>query len=114
MASNHDLVDTESSASGNAPVEPSKADEDSRQIHSVIDEKAIEIGGSQDDPPAAPRSEQALQTVETSEEEYSVLTVGQKKLIVMAGSIASVFSPMATSIYCKSRSLPHIYIRPID
>lgn len=35
-------------------------------------------------------------------EDYSVLTPGQKKAIIMTASLASLFSPMATAIYCKS------------
>lgn len=33
--------------------------------------------------------------------DYSVLTSGQKKWIVLTASLASLFSPMATSIYCE-------------
>lgn len=33
--------------------------------------------------------------------DYTVLTPTQKKLVVFTASLASVFSPMATAIYCK-------------
>lgn len=48
-----------------------------------------------------PVSEQPIERVATSVEEFSVLTVGQKKLMIMTASMASLFSPMATAIYCK-------------
>ena len=34
--------------------------------------------------------------------DYSILTVAQKRAIVIAASFASLFSPMATAIYCES------------
>jgi hypothetical protein len=54
----------------------------------------------QDDPPAEPPSEQ-LQGAQTAGEDYSVLTVTQKKLIITVASLASLFSPVATAIYCQ-------------
>lgn len=33
--------------------------------------------------------------------DYSILTVAQKRTIVVAASFAALFSPMATAIYCK-------------
>jgi hypothetical protein len=33
--------------------------------------------------------------------DYSVLTDGQKKAVVLTASLASLFSPMATAIYCE-------------
>lgn len=40
--------------------------------------------------------------------DYTVLTPTQKKIIVFTASLASVFSPMATAIYCKfkTQSMP--------
>ncbi len=107
MAANDDLVDKESAISEDVPGEPT-ADEDSHQIYSGTNEKT---GPSQDDlnVSAEPPSEQAPQAVATPGEDYSVLTVNQKRMIVMTGSIASIFSPMATSIYCKSRPPPHLW-----
>lgn len=55
---------------------------------------------SRDGLPAEPQSED-IQRVATIGEDFSVLTVGQKKLIIVAASFASLFSPMATAIYCK-------------
>jgi hypothetical protein len=45
-------------------------------------------------------SERPIERVASSGEEYSVLTVTQKKLVVLTVSLASLFSPMATAIYC--------------
>lgn len=74
----------------------------------------LDIPG-QNDVSAEPPSEQATQTVATAGEDYSVLSVTQKKLIIMGGSFASLFSPMATSIYCKRlHSVPHIEETNID
>ncbi|KAE9368108.1 MFS general substrate transporter [Stipitochalara longipes BDJ] len=56
----------------------------------------------QDDPPAEPPSEQEVQRIQSAGENYSVLTVTQKRLTVMAASLASLFSPMATAIYYPS------------
>jgi len=113
-----DLVEKGSSTSADTPVEHANPDGDS-YVHSSVhgkDEKPSnslgkegalkageqEVGGSHDDPPAEPPSEQPLQRVTTAPgEDYSVLTVTQKKLIVMTASFASLFSPMATAIYCK-------------
>lgn len=50
--------------------------------------------------PTEPQLE-AIQRVTTIEEDFSVLSVGQKKLIIIAASFASLFSPMATAIYCE-------------
>jgi hypothetical protein len=47
-------------------------------------------------------SERPIERVATAGEEYSVLTTTQKKLVILTASIASVFSPMATAIYCQS------------
>jgi hypothetical protein len=60
-----------------------------------------EPGPSQDEPPAEPPSEQPLQRVGTAGEDYSVLTSTQKKLIITTASLTSLFSPMATAIYCQ-------------
>lgn len=51
--------------------------------------------------PTEPQLE-AIQRVTTIEEDFSVLSVGQKKLIIIAASFASLFSPMATAIYYPS------------
>lgn len=60
------------------------------------------LGPTQDAPPTAePLSEQPIHRVTTPGEDYSVLTVTQKKLIILTASFASLFSPMATAIYCK-------------
>ena len=46
-----------------------------------------------------PPSERPIARV-VSGEEYSVLSVMQKKIVVLTVSFAALFSPMATSIYC--------------
>jgi hypothetical protein len=48
-----------------------------------------------------PPSERPIERV-VSGEEYSVLTVTQKRLVVLTVSLAALFSPMATAIYCKA------------
>ncbi|KAE8441465.1 hypothetical protein EG329_004921 [Mollisiaceae sp. DMI_Dod_QoI] len=124
MADSHDqkfdLTDRETSISGSdEPTQPAETDRISYHAFSAADEKnelarkshenkvmsepeneVIEIG--QNDPSAESPSEQPLQRVMTPGEDYSVLTVGQKKLIIMAASVASLFSPMATAIYYPS------------
>ncbi|KUJ14094.1 MFS general substrate transporter [Mollisia scopiformis] len=57
---------------------------------------------AQHDPSREPPSEQPIQRVTTTGEDYSILTVTQKKLIIMVASVASLFSPMATAIYYPS------------
>lgn len=47
------------------------------------------------------------------EKEYSILTVKQKRMIVCFASFASLFSPMATAIYCKC-SLFHSHKHEAD
>lgn len=76
-----------------------------KEIHVVLDKSASQeprdVEQGQDDPPAEPPADQPLQTVQSAGEDYSVLTVTQKRLTVMAASFASLFSPMATAIYCQ-------------
>ncbi|CAM6031690.1 unnamed protein product, partial [Sphagnum compactum] len=49
-----------------------------------------------------PPSEQPVQGTAIPGEDYSIFTVGQKKLMIMTASLASLFSPMATAIYYPS------------
>jgi hypothetical protein len=65
----------------------------------------------QDDLPAEPPSDEQVQMVQSAGEGYSVLTVTQKRLTVMAASLASLFSPMATAIYCQTHFLPFLRSR---
>lgn len=53
------------------------------------------------DPADEPPSETPIEPTGTSTVEYSVFTVTQKKMIVLTASLASLFSPMASAIYCK-------------
>jgi hypothetical protein len=55
------------------------------------------------DPNAEPPSERPIERV-VSGEDYSVLTVSQKKMVILTVSLASLFSPMATAIYCMMPS----------
>ena len=48
-----------------------------------------------------PPSERPIERVTTSGEDYSILTTRQKKFVILTASIAALFSPMATSIYCE-------------
>lgn len=48
-----------------------------------------------------PPSERPIERVVTIGEDYSILTTSQKKLVILTASIAAIFSPMATSIYCE-------------
>ena len=118
----HDLTEKGSSTSEDAPVERSKGDENSGQSRLAADEPSDglnnspgkearvteqgheEVGPTHDDPPAEPPSEQPLAP---PGEDYSVLTVNQKRLIVTTASLASLFSPMATAIYCRSLDFRH-------
>jgi hypothetical protein len=52
-------------------------------------------------PDDEPPSETPVESTGTSTVEYSVFTVTQKKMIVLTASLASLFSPMASAIYCK-------------
>jgi hypothetical protein len=53
----------------------------------------------QNDPPEPPS--EAVQKDESKQEDFSIFTTRQKKLMVMVASLASLFSPMATAIYCQ-------------
>lgn len=53
------------------------------------------------DPDSEPPSEAPIESMDASGGEYSVFTVTQKKMIVLTASLASLFSPMATAIYCE-------------
>ena len=108
-----DLTEKDSPISKAVPVEPSKTDAspthlgaDGKGKGEALSEstdqepREVEQERDQDDPPAEPPSEQ-LQGAQTPGEDYSVLTVTQKKLIITVASLASLFSPMATAIYCQ-------------
>jgi hypothetical protein len=118
----HDLTEKGSSTSEDAPVDRSKGGEDPGQsrlatdkpsdgLNNSLDKEARviepgheEVGPTHDDPPAEPPSEQPLAP---PGEDYSVLTVNQKRWIVTTASLASLFSPMATAIYCRSLDFRH-------
>lgn len=86
---------------------------ESSQMHSATDEK--ESGGvasqstnqeprdverGKNEPGADVPSDQQAQITQPAGEDYTVLSATQKRLIVTAASLASLFSPMATAIYC--------------
>ena len=76
-----------------------------KENHAELDKSASQeprdVEQGQDNHPAEPPADQPLQTVQSAGEDYSVLTVTQKRITVMAASLASLFSPMATAIYCQ-------------
>lgn len=69
---------------------------------------AAESEAARDDDasPTETAAEELRRTV-TAGEEFSVLTVTQKKFVVMTASLAALFSPMATAIYCQSPTFSH-------
>lgn len=74
------------------------------QPHDIInDEKSIK---NNDNEVLEPPSETvgAPQLNPASDVPYSVFSASQKKMIVLTGSMASLFSPMSTSIYYPSLS----------
>lgn len=96
----------EHSASRAVPAEPQiygTADdiEKGEAVKLSSQQEPRDVERSQDDLPAEPTSEQQVRRVQSAGEDYSVLSVTQKRLIVMAASLASLFSPMATAIYCQ-------------
>lgn len=100
---------------------PSRTDKDaSNQIlfpadNTEMDEKSLksppgdaassEKDHPENEPHQALPAEPPIERSVSSGDEYSVLTVTQKKLVVFTASLASVFSPMATAIYCEHRVL---------
>lgn len=76
------IIDTKTNESGTPSAHPNTASQETAQD-----------GGEE------PPSERPIERV-VSGEEYSVLTVAQKKLVILTVSLASLFSPMATAIYC--------------
>lgn len=52
-------------------------------------------------PDSEPTPEVSVESTDASGGEYSVFTVTQKMMIVLTASLASLFSPMATAIYCE-------------
>jgi hypothetical protein len=107
-----ELDEKESTASEAAPLRfsqvqsnPDELKNGSEVIDQSGDQEARDVERSQDDPAGEPPSDQQVQRVQSSGEDYSVLTVAQKRLVVMTASLASLFSPMATAIYCESSTL---------
>ena len=106
-----DNINNRSSISEAAPVELPQMQTvaQDKENHAVLDKSASQeprdVEQGQDNHPAEPPADQPLQTVQSAGEDYSVLTVTQKRITVMAASLASLFSPMATAIYCQ---FPHL------
>lgn len=61
----------------------------------------VDSSGNVAELPAEPAVEQPGPTGD-----YSILTVAQKRTIVITASFAALFSPMATAIYCECSVIP--------
>lgn len=55
-----------------------------------------------DGPSPEPLAEAGPPGVDHKQEDFSIFTTVQKRLMVSTASLASLFSPMATAIYCLS------------
>ncbi len=103
----HDLIKERSSLPEAAPVELPQMQTVAQDNanHVVLDkspsQEPRDVEQGQNNHPTEPPAGQPLQIVQSAGEDYSVLTVAQKRLTVMAASLASLFSPMATAIYCQ-------------
>jgi hypothetical protein len=125
-----DLSKKRSSTPEAAPVElpqmqtAAEDKENHVSLNKSASQEPRDVEQGQDNHPAEPPADQPLQRVQSAGEDYSVLTVKQKRFTVMAASFASLFSPMATAIYCQSfifilftqkidfnRSIPRYYIQ---
>jgi hypothetical protein len=94
----------------NPPLEDSKSEEQSdatldQNEHPIFDETGIK---SPTEPPLARNGSNAELPPEPPVEQpgspgkdYSSWAVTQKRLILVTASFASLFSPMATAIYCE-------------
>ena len=56
------------------------------------------------DSTSEPASERPSEPTGTAGEDFSVLTLTQRRLVVLTASLAALFSPMATAIYCETPS----------
>ncbi|KAG0649893.1 Itaconate transport [Hyphodiscus hymeniophilus] len=77
--------------------ENEKSKDESTQIGSDGDTARPQVQDASEEPPSERPIERVIST-----EEYSVLSVTQKKVVILTVSLASLFSPMATSIYYPS------------
>lgn len=85
----------------------SRSDEkEDSQVLSDDEPRDAEGARDQDAPPET--ATEQLRRVITAGEEFSILTVTQKKFVIMTASLASLFSPMATAIYCQFPTLVHV------
>jgi hypothetical protein len=71
----------------------SNVEQKSESVHTIYENEGT---GDLNDPTGEPASEHPVQ----SGEDFTVLTGKQKRLVIFTASLASIFSPMATSIYC--------------
>ena len=77
----------------------------------VLDDAGIKSPSYPNEPPETHRDgggdgaelppEPAVEQPRPAGKAYSILTVTQKRAIILAASFASLFSPMATAIYCE-------------
>jgi hypothetical protein len=112
----HDLNGSVDSATEAVPAElrelPAGTGKEKEEVLSQsAHQQPRDVVHRQDDLPAEPPSDEQVQMVQSAGEGYSVLTVTQKRLTVMAASLASLFSPMATAIYCQTHFLPFLRSR---
>ena len=78
----------------------------------VLDDTGIKSAANPNEPPATQGNgsgnstelppEPAIERPGPPGKDYSILTVAQKRAVVITASFASLFSPMATAIYCES------------
>lgn len=88
------------------PMNPSSSSEKSIEIFSPEPSNPEKRDiNSQNAPPSEPPTELTSKGEDgknpaIQQEDFSIFTSGQKKVMVMVASLASLFSPMATAIYC--------------
>jgi hypothetical protein len=87
---------------------PMTSTADSQEIENGVlkdsQSNAVTTHETAQDADGEPPSERPIELM-VSGEDYSVLTTTQKKLVILTVSLASLFSPMATAIYCMSTSV---------
>lgn len=106
----------------NAPIEQTNSDEkgtsNPQQVEPEINEKSIpsptspqEVSSKENGANTDPTAEPPLERTVSAGVDYSILSVRSKRMVVMTASLASIFSPMATAIYCKSS---HVKYSPLS
>jgi hypothetical protein len=96
----------------NAPIEQANSDEkgtsNPQQVEPEINEKSIpsptspqEVSSKENGANTNPTAEPPIERTVSAGVDYSILSVRSKRMVVMTASLASIFSPMATAIYCE-------------